>query len=80
MQFEERQHDAARKNKGRQWISQRWTLKRFDVLGVMHEHIVYVRVRRNKAKYWKCVQYCLQMFRVLLKFTDIYLKIIMQNS
>jgi hypothetical protein len=40
MQFEERQYDAARKNKGTQWISRRWTLKRSDVSDVMYEHIL----------------------------------------
>jgi hypothetical protein len=80
MQFEERQHDSVRKNKGTQWISQRWTLKRFDVLRVMHDHIFDVRIQRNKTKYWKCLQYCLQMLRILLNFTDMFLKIIMQNS
>jgi hypothetical protein len=51
--------------------------KRFDVLGAMHEHISDVRIRRNKSKYWEYVQCCLQMFGVLLNFTDIFLKIIM---
>jgi hypothetical protein len=47
MQHEKREQDAARENKGTQWISQRWTLKRFDVLGVMHEHIFDVTLREK---------------------------------
>jgi hypothetical protein len=47
------QRGAARENRETQWISQRWTLRRFDVLGVMHENIFDVRLREKQKQILK---------------------------